>query len=121
MAKNPVVPTVEETIAALQANAKRKGGSRIKKRRYEIYIPTMEEIMDLSLAPQAIAIAGIIMHHVEASGTTFITEGELFNLIEGAVDQLTTTQTPWKVFQYYRKPIMEAGILKEIVADSTTL
>lgn len=100
--------TVLET---LKKNSARKGGSRIKNRNYKVSTPS--NLDNVRLAPQAINCVGVIL----GIGKEEITETELFNALEdNAVVFGESKQTPWKIFQYYRKPIMEAGFLREVVA-----
>lgn len=99
------------TLEVLQHNAAKKGASRIKNRTYAVVLEP-ENLDQIRLAPQAITCVGVIL----SSGKEEITEMELFNLLDENVEQFNSKQTPWKIFQYYKKPIMEAGFLKEVKA-----
>jgi hypothetical protein len=116
-AVNPV-----SILEQLKKTSGRKGGSRIKNRTYKITAISAEEIVEknISLSPQAIICVGIILEQMIANGPE-ITEAKLFDALEDGVEQFgTTKQTPWKIFQYYRKPIMEAGFIREVVNASAS-
>ena len=101
-----------EIISMLQNNSKRSGGSRLKNHKYSVQVP--EDLSTIKLAPQAIAIVGIILEWLEEAEEPQIVESELFDLLEPH-KELSAKQEPWKVFKYYQKKIEEAGFLTKIV------
>ena len=102
-------------LEQLQKNSARKGGSRIKARSYEVNMYPIG-IESIRLAPQAIGILGLIL----MAEKLVMTESEIFDVLEAGADQISSKQTPWKVFQYYRKPLVEAGFLTEKVVTAAT-
>jgi len=107
MAKKNTVE-ISSVLETLKHNAARKGGARIKNRKYAVNIP--ESLENIRLAPQAIAVVGVILEQEKPE----ITEVEIFTAVGAAKDQLGSKQTPWRVFQYYKKAIIEAGFITEI-------
>lgn len=96
-------------LEVLRKNSARKGGSRLKDRKYAI-CKDVSNLDNIRLAPQAINCVGVILSMDKEEAT----ESELFNALENNAEVFgESKQTPWKIFQYYRKPIMEAGFLRE--------
>ena len=107
------VNAVADVLAMLVNNSAKKGGARLKVRDYAIQ-SVIENLSEVRLAPQAIALVGLILGELvdeETEGT--ISESELFTLFDEA--ELGSKQSGWKVFQYYRKNIIEAGFLTEVI------
>lgn len=102
--KERTIMSNTDILAKLRENSKRKGGKRFRNREYTI---KTDGNMDSRLSPQAITCLEILF----ASGKKTVSEEELHNILMEAADQFKTKQTPWKVFQYYRKSIIEAGFL----------
>ena len=102
-------------LETLKNNAARKGGSRLKDRSYEVKLEeewTPEELAEVSLSPQGITCVGVIL----AQHKPVITERELFNAFNEAEEQFAgSKQGPWQIFQYYRKKIVDAGFLTEVI------
>jgi hypothetical protein len=118
MAKNEKQDALSkaDVLAALNANSARKGGRRLKDRNYTVKNEwTAEELAVIHLGPQARTCVGVILGlEVEAAN-----EQELFAAFSDpkVVEEFPSTkQTPWEVFNYYRKKIVEAGFLTEITA-----
>ena len=96
---------ISEVMEMLKNNSKGKSGLRTRNNvKYTKMIP--EEI-NVSLPPQAIELVGIILNDSNDSWT----EPELQKLIDENSEVLKTKQEPWKIFQYYRKALIDAGFL----------
>jgi len=99
-------------LEALKANSKRQGGRRFKKRKY---IVKEDGDVNVKLSPQAIRCLEILFE----GGKLEYTEEEAHGLFDGA-DMGKSKQEPWKVFQYYRKSLVDAGwIVLEKIEDKS--
>lgn len=97
----------DEIIAKLNENAKRSTGGKIKDRKYEIL--TTGDV-NVKMSPQAITILKSMFELKK----NIVSEQELFDMMNVPVmiEKLKTKQNPWKIFQYYRKTMVDAGFLK---------
>ena len=97
---------INEILATLNENSKKRGNSRV--RANVIYTQSVPEDMSvIQLPPQAITLVGIIL----ADTLEEWREPELMDLIEENVEQLKTKQPSWKIFQFYRKKLIDARFL----------
>jgi len=96
--------TKKTLLETLRENSKKQGGRRFKNREYQI-----KEDGDVTqkLSPQAIKCLEILFEN----GENPISEQDAFNLFEGA-DFGKSKQNGWKIFQYYRKSLIDAGFLE---------
>jgi len=90
-------------IAALNANKATKKGARLMSSR--TYTVTPSGDMTSVLPPQAIAILGIML-----------TDAGPWNEIELHAmlmehTEVSAKQTPWQIFTYYRKKLVESGFV----------
>lgn len=95
-----------EALTTLRANAKHMRSSSVAYRKYEVTAGRA----DVKLAPQAISIIEIL---VKKNLGKEITEAEIEKLVS-APDALRTRQEPVRIWQYYRKAIIEAGWIKPV-------
>ena len=94
--------TKQDIISKLRENAKVNSGRRIQNREYTI----KEGNLDSKLPKQAINILEILM----TEGKEVMTEQEVMELMSKH-PELSKKQDPWKVCQYYRKSLVDAGFL----------
>ena len=92
----------EEILEAVKERSGRKGGSRVKNRVYKI----LDGNEGAKLSPQAIKCLEILYSTDKAE----MSEQEVFDLFQTA--EMNTKQTPWKIFQYYRKSLVEQGFIE---------
>lgn len=92
---------IASAIDAARAQAGKRGPRAIKNRTYTFAVgnPTVR------LAPQAVTI----LEAIAALGKTSVTEQELHDAVEAA--NFATKQGKWRVFQFYRPALIEAGWL----------
>jgi hypothetical protein len=107
--------TVEEVMATLAANAGGKIGARIKNRTYDIKIGSL----DNNFAPQCRQVLSVLLGLAiddkgEIRPSTLVKEAKILEVMEAHAEEFTTVQGPWKLFQYYRKQLVDAGWLKEV-------
>lgn len=96
--------TTNEVIGKLRENVKR-GGRRIQNRVYRI---STEGNTEIRLSPQAITCLEILF----SSKKKELQESEVAELISANAEKFgKTKQEPWKIFQYYRKALKDAGFL----------
>ena len=93
----------EMILETLMKTAKTKA---LKNRTYEI-LETGN--VNVKLAPQAVKCLAVLFGMNKAK----VTEVEIQDAMEAS--DLVTKQTKYGVFKFYKKDIMEAGFLKEIV------
>jgi len=63
--------------------------------------------------PQALACLKIARESAtEKDGTMVLTEDELRAAIIKRAEEIKTRQDPWRIFQYYRASLVQAGVLK---------
>ena len=99
---------VAEVLEMLKNNAKTKGGNKVRNNvKYVKMIP--ENLDGVQFPPQCIELIGILLNSSEDEWK----EPELMELIN-SYKEISKKQEPWKIFQYYRKNIIEAGFLKMI-------
>lgn len=97
---------VNAVLEVLKSNSTSKRGVRTREHvRYTKMIP--EELEGIRLAPQALRIVEIILTSPEDSWS----EPELQKLIQDNSVGLSKKQEPWKIFQYYRKALIDAGFI----------
>lgn len=95
-----------EILEKLRENGKRVGGRRVKPRKYIIIIDGNVEV---KLSPQAITCLDILF----TAKKNEMMEEEVAKLMESNAEKFgKTKQTPWKIFQYYRKQLVDSGFLK---------
>lgn len=94
-----------EILDKLRENSKRRGGNRAKNREYTIKTDGNAET---KLSPQAITCLEILF----AEKRNKMMEQEIIGLInDNAAKFGETKQSPWKIFQYYRKSLVNAGFI----------
>lgn len=95
-----------EILDQLRQNSKKRGGNRAKNRKYTVIL---DGNMNVKLSPQAITCLEILF----AGKVDGMMEENVIGLIENNVEKYgDTKQSPWKIFQYYRKSLVDAGFLK---------
>lgn len=63
--------------------------------------------------PQALACLKILRETaVERDGTLSCTEKDLREAVVKRAEEIRTRQDPWRIFQYYRPTLVQAGVLK---------
>ena len=94
-------------IAQLRENVKRASGNKVKDRKYEILLTGDTKV---KMSPQAVTLLEAIF----GTNKSEMTEQEIFDLVNTpeVTEKLHTKQSPWKIFQYYRKTMVDAGFLK---------
>lgn len=95
-----------DMITELKANAKHMRSSSVSFRKWEVGVGSRE----VKLAPQAIAIIEVL---VKKNLGKEMTEADIEKLVS-APDVLKTRQNPVRIWQYYRKAIMDAGWIKPV-------
>ncbi len=90
---------------ALESDVTEKKSLRLNKNRKYIK-KSLESIEDAQLAPQAEKLADVIMTSEKESWT----EPEMHKLVR-SIKGLSEKQANWKIFQHYRKSLVDAGIL----------
>ena len=98
---------MKSVIEKLKENNARKGGRSIKNRNYEIHV---DGDVGQKFSPQAVMCLEVLFEQ----DTELISEQDLFNVFgsEGVLEKFEKSkQDPWKIFQYYRKQICDAGFV----------
>ena len=94
-----------EILEKLRENSKKRTGTRARNREYTI---STDVNVDIRLSPQAITCLEILF----ANKKTNMMEAEVIELLEKSAEKFgKTKQSPWKIFQYYRKSLVEAGFI----------
>lgn len=114
--------TVESIMEQLAKNAGGgKSGKRIKKRVYDVQVGDMTH----NFAPQALKIIAVLLGMVtdEAGEVTggLVREAEIAATLEENEELFKgSVQTPWKLYQYYRKALKDTGFLTEVASEEPT-
>ena len=96
-----------DVLETLKKNCGRKGSGGLKDRDYVV---SEDGDVNIKLAPQAINCLEILFG-IEGGR---ISEKDLFAMFDtDPVKEkfVKSKQTPWKIFQYYRRSLVEAGFL----------
>jgi len=91
----------EELLNEIKERSGKRGGNRIQNRVYRI----LEGNENSRLSPQALKCLEILF----ATDKNEMSEQEVFDLFDKA--EMKTKQTAWKVFQYYRKILVDQGFI----------
>lgn len=98
--------TAEQVMEMLNNNRKSRTGTRARPHvTYTRHVPA--DLGDVRLPPQAIVLVGALL---SADVDTW-TEPELQEIVQNCSEDLKTKQEPWKIFQYYRTALIDAGFL----------
>ena len=100
-----VAMSAQQVLEAIKAaNVRETGGKELKATR--IYKVALTGDASAKLAPQAIKLLEILFSLKNLTAN----EVELFEIIESH-KEISKKQSPWLIFQYYRKVLVEAGFL----------
>jgi hypothetical protein len=96
---------LNDIIAQIEQN--NQSGKRVKNR---TYVTNLQGDTKAKFAPQARMVLIAILKHADVTGNAEITEQAMMELVENL--PLDTKQEKWKIFQFYRKSLIDAGFLK---------
>jgi len=95
-----------KVLEALKSNGGTRKGARLSTTK--TFTASVDGNLDAVLPPQAIALLEVLFNEDQDTWT----EKALFDLLS-VHTEISEKQSPWKIWQYYRKRLIEQGFIVE--------